>query len=185
MTKVIRVVGALLALMLAAAILLPWTLYWAGLHNISGRPIPSASPLTPADSANLQGYLRNNSPIFVKRLSPWTYFPSYVLADPRPMPGADIAWIIARQYNYTHLHDRHMIWWHISGAALTVWLTRNWTAEQVLVTAAAVLRGRAASNNRFERSQGRVFGKPRRGSMIGIKCLRLTPTQSRVAQPHR
>jgi hypothetical protein len=42
-----------------------------------------------------------------------------------------------------------------------------------------------ASNNRFERSRGSVFGEPRSGSMIGIKCLRLTLAKPRVAQPHR
>jgi len=43
----------------------------------------------------------------------------------------------------------------------------------------------SASNNRFERSRGDAFVWPRRGSMIGIKCLRLTPVNPRVAQPHR
>ena len=42
-----------------------------------------------------------------------------------------------------------------------------------------------ASNNRFERSRGGVFGEPRRGSMIGIKCLRSRLAKPRVAQPHR
>ena len=43
-----------------------------------------------------------------------------------------------------------------------------------------------SSNNRFERSRGgSSFGEPRRGSMIGIKYLRLTLAQPRVAQPHR
>jgi hypothetical protein len=42
-----------------------------------------------------------------------------------------------------------------------------------------------SSNNRFERSRDHVFGEPRRESMIGINCLRLTQAQSLVAQPHR
>jgi hypothetical protein len=25
-------------------------------------------------------------------------------------------------------------WWHLSGAVLTIWLTRNWTTEQRLST---------------------------------------------------
>jgi hypothetical protein len=41
------------------------------------------------------------------------------------------------------------------------------------------------SNNRFERSRGRVFVGPRRESMIGIKCLHLTLVKPRVVQPHR
>jgi hypothetical protein len=42
-----------------------------------------------------------------------------------------------------------------------------------------------APNNRLERSRGRVFDEPRRESMIGIKCLRLSLVKPRVAQPHR
>jgi hypothetical protein len=42
-----------------------------------------------------------------------------------------------------------------------------------------------SSNNRFERSRGRAFVEPKRGSMIGINQLRLMSTQPRVAQPHR
>src|ERR1700734_4365280 len=38
----------------------------------------------------------------------------------------------------------------------------------------------ATANNRFERSRGRVFVEPRRGLMIGIKCLRLTLVKPRV-----
>jgi hypothetical protein len=41
------------------------------------------------------------------------------------------------------------------------------------------------SNNRFERSRGRVFGEPRRGSKIGINQLRFTSAHLRVAQSHR
>ena len=40
-------------------------------------------------------------------------------------------------------------------------------------------------NNRFERSRGCIFVGPRRESMIRIKCLRLSLTKLRVAQPHR
>ena len=41
------------------------------------------------------------------------------------------------------------------------------------------------SNQRFERSRDRVFGEPRRGSMIGINQFCLSSARPRVAQPHR
>jgi hypothetical protein len=44
---------------------------------------------------------------------------------------------------------------------------------------------RVQSNNRFERSRGRIFVGPRRESMIGINRLRSSATHPRVAQPHR
>ena len=56
----------------------------------------------------------------------------------------------------------------------------------LMARVALVIGGRGPSaNNRFERSRGRVFDEPRRGSMIGIKCLRLTLAKPRVAQPGR
>jgi hypothetical protein len=41
------------------------------------------------------------------------------------------------------------------------------------------------SNNRFERSRGRVFGGAGRGLMIWINQRRLSSAQTRVAQPDR
>ena len=47
--------------------------------------------------------------------------------------------LFARNYA-THLlnHQRHkgMSWWHLSGAALAIWLSRNWTDEEILSAAA-------------------------------------------------
>jgi hypothetical protein len=36
-----------------------------------------------------------------------------------------------------------MIWWHLSGAALTIWVTRNWTTDQIVTAAAAIAGSRA------------------------------------------
>jgi hypothetical protein len=53
-----------------------------------------------------------------------------------------LAWVIARNYNGSHLKNRRMIFWHLSGAALTIWVSRNWTAEQIVAAAAAITRSR-------------------------------------------
>jgi hypothetical protein len=39
-------------------------------------------------------------------------------------------WWVARSYNTKHLEDRR--WWYPSGAALAIWLTRNWTADELI-----------------------------------------------------
>ena len=36
----------------------------------------------------------------------------------------------------THLDDRR--YWHLSGAALTIWLTRNWTPTELISKAIEV-----------------------------------------------
>jgi len=35
-----------------------------------------------------------------------------------------------------------MLWWHLSGAALTIWLSRNWTDQQITAAAFAALQRR-------------------------------------------
>jgi hypothetical protein len=72
-------------------------------------------------------------------------------------------------------------------AQLNFGRSTRWGHQSIQVKANELRRYavRGTSNNRFERSRGRSFGGPRRESMIGIKQLRLTATQPRVAQPHR
>jgi hypothetical protein len=50
------------------------------------------------------------------------------------------AWIVARSYNYSHLQHNQALWWHLSGAALTIWITRNWTSDQILSRAAELVK---------------------------------------------
>ena len=33
-----------------------------------------------------------------------------------------------------------MSYWHLSGAALTIWVSRNWTTDQIVTAAAAIAR---------------------------------------------
>jgi hypothetical protein len=47
----------------------------------------------------------------------------------------DTRLIVARQYNATHIQSRRPLLWHLSGAALTIWLTHNWSNEQILCEA--------------------------------------------------
>jgi hypothetical protein len=61
--------------------------------------------------------------------------------DPEVMGrGADAAWLVARNFNASHLARQGSAWWHLSGAALTIWLTRHWTPDQVLQATATLAR---------------------------------------------
>ena len=60
-----------------------------------------------------------------RRASPVILSRSSMGADgPRGLStgGAIAASIVARDYNATHLNDRRLQWWHVSGASLFVWL---------------------------------------------------------------
>jgi hypothetical protein len=54
--------------------------------------------------------------------------------------GSHAVWLIARDYNSKHLKNRKMSFLHLSGAALTIWVSRNWTTDQIVTAAAAIAR---------------------------------------------
>lgn len=62
-------------------------------------------------------------------ISPYSYF----LQGVHPGASTRIASVIARSHNAKHLSDRR--YWHLSGAALTIWLTRNWTSAELIARA--------------------------------------------------
>jgi hypothetical protein len=54
--------------------------------------------------------------------------------------GLNAASFVALHYNARHLKNRRSTWWHLSGAALTIWIARHWTSDQVLSAAAVLVR---------------------------------------------
>ena len=121
--------------------LLPGIVYFAGLFNIDGRPdFAQTCQLNSARRLEVWRELGENSPykngIAVRALNPWMFVAHFHSATLRkPHAGERAAWFIARNHNMTHLGNRRMAWWHVSSAALTIWLTRHWTAEELICKA--------------------------------------------------
>jgi hypothetical protein len=136
-------IGSLLiALVIAGS--LPFGLYWIGLSNIEGRPEPlvRAKDIS-SDTELLQQEFRNQPPITIRVLNPWTFIEDFLTDHPKDLRldnGSHAIWMIARDYNYTHLKDRKMGYWHLSGAALSIWLSRTWTSDEIVAKAAAIVR---------------------------------------------
>ena len=138
---------ALIALAATGAILLfglPIGLYVVGISNIRGRPeAPRNTDHLVADTDLLHKEFRSSAPFVLRTLNPWA-FTATVLArspqDTRPGNSDRAVWLIVRSYNSEHLKSRKMAAWHLSGAALTIWVSRNWSAEQVVTAAAAIVR---------------------------------------------
>jgi hypothetical protein len=120
---------------LAVALSLPGAAYVVGLATVHGRPVP-------ADPANYSSELiaaswsrcREKTPIAVQAMSPWSYANKFMFADTHEeTPGERAAWRIASTHNSKHRRSG-MLWWHTSGAALSIWVTRHWSAEQIGAT---------------------------------------------------
>jgi len=135
-----KIAAATLAAALLLVLLAPIGLYLAGLSNIEGRPSPPMSTTNVlADGIELQRALRLKTPIVVRPSNPWIYI-GEVLGKFTPDAGTYAAWLVAGEFNRNHLKQHQMLWWHLSGAALTIWVTRNWSSDQIVVAAAEVPR---------------------------------------------
>jgi len=110
----------------------PGLLYVAGISNVEGRPTPDAAP--PLRSAQRQ-WLRcelwadgqDQAPI----TNPWQAALKFIEQDSLRSYSGELAWIVARNYNTTHLRQREMSYWHLSGVSLTIWVARHWTQDQM------------------------------------------------------
>ncbi len=120
------------------AYLVPWILYGIGLANIIGRPSPEIQfvRLSASDKLLLWNELKLSETIEIKEISPWSYLVDVVrMSENEDRSSIQISWLIARDYNRNHLRNTKMGFWHLSGAALSIWLTRNWDADQIIFKA--------------------------------------------------
>ena len=133
------IVLVLVVTLLSAATAIPWLIYWMGLSEIEGRPTPAAHAVTAEQIDNLLNRLRISRPVQIDPISPYSYF----LQGVHPSASTRIAWVIASSHNAQHLSDHR--YWHLSGAALTIWLTRNWTPTELIARAIELENARATS----------------------------------------
>ncbi len=130
----ISAIGAILVLLT----LLPGIIYFVALYNIDGRPtLAQKCQLNAAQKLVLwrdQGELaESENDVVTRAMNPWGFAARFHFGSlSKRNPGERAAWFVARNHNFTHLGNRRMAWWHVSGAALTIWLTRHWTAEELL-----------------------------------------------------
>jgi hypothetical protein len=131
----LRLLIGIVMIALGGVVTGPWLLYAAGLAKIDGRPShASHATVAPEDVEALFRTLRISQPLTADRLSPYSYIWALVSGDERALgQGVRIAWPIASSHNADHLADRSV--WHLSRTALTIWLTRNWTTDELIAKA--------------------------------------------------
>lgn len=134
---------------LGALAALPWVLYEIGLGNINRLPTLSESPgLTDAETTRLWSQLKEVGPIKVEKLNPYRYVMLLFGSESyESRAGERLAWFVARNHNAENINDKRSIYWHLSGAALTIWLTRNLSTEQLLTNAQEIMQRRETASN--------------------------------------
>lgn len=128
--------GAFVAILVCAA---PLGLYWVGLNAVDSMPIPPASIASTEEQADVWVRVRGQGVPQIRELNPYSVLYSVASGAPQDA-GTLAAWQVASEHLLAHRRFMGMSWWHLSGAALTIWLTRNWSTEQILSQASVVMR---------------------------------------------
>jgi hypothetical protein len=127
--RIARTVLGMAILILILALASPMLLYAVGLHGVSGRPaLPKA--LAPSEERlAVWKKARGTGEPVLEPVNPYNYISGVArMSD----PGLLVAWWVASEYNLEHQRYKDGLWWHLSGAALTIWLTRHWSIDQLL-----------------------------------------------------
>jgi hypothetical protein len=140
MYRIRRFVTAVICTTSVLLLGLPFALYSLGLNGVDGRP-QKPPHLASAEQKTAVWKRAGGSGVpNVGRDNPYSYAASMFSAQgPRTPPGPLVTWWVAREYLVNHKRYEGMGWWHLSGASLTIWLSRNWTSDEIL-SAAAQLR---------------------------------------------
>ena len=138
---------ALAALVVAS----PWIAFQIGLANVDGRPLHSAiRTLSPAQLEFLHVAMRKAGVFKVPELTPLGYVMDSV-QDPEKLEsgGVKAAWIVARHHAASHMKRSDAISRRLSETALMIWLTQNWSADQILARAYEIELARSGKGPRI------------------------------------
>jgi len=133
MNRKLLAIVALLALAAGA----PWIAYGIGLVNVDGRPTPPLTPHLGAEQMEFLHVAMRKAGVFsVFPISPWDYAIELVRAPENLSSGGmKAAEIVSADWAAAHRRRSEPPLPRLSETAMTIWLTRNWTTEEVLTRA--------------------------------------------------
>jgi hypothetical protein len=117
----------------------PWGLYWLGLYGINGKPSLPSVAATKTESEKIWSEARGKGEIKVNSITPHGYIYLF-FSDSRNHPGLRVSWRVAANHNLKYRKYKGNGWWHLSGAALTIWLSHNWSTDRIISKVAEIER---------------------------------------------
>jgi len=130
-----RLLLGLLATGALLVVVMPIALYWVGIYAVDSLPSPPSELASAEQRSTAWQQVRGRGEPKIHALTPYSYLFD-IAANAEQDPGKLAAWQVASDHLLTHRRNPGMVWWHLSGAALTIWISRNWTTEQILSNAA-------------------------------------------------
>jgi len=123
---------------------LPPAAYLAGMNNMDSRPsAPERVRYGDVEAMKVWDERKEMPPIRLRAITPWHFYPLIwcsrdnleiedFLTCGDAYPGLRATAYVAKRHLDDHLKQRGLIWRYLSRAALTIWISRNWTVEQVV-----------------------------------------------------
>ena len=146
MSLLLRGLAATVALSLALCLLAPWLAYEAALARLPALPERPRSLATPPQQDEAWRQAGGEGPLVVEPMNPYGFVVALITRD-RVRPGEELADWVARDHLVAQRAEGGMLGWQVSNAALTVWLTRHWSAQE-LASAAYAIASRPRSGQR-------------------------------------
>lgn len=126
-----RLLRYLVLLVAALLLAMPLVLYQLGLSGVQG--VPGKPRVLASHERQMLVWTRAQGKDMPRMdsLNPYSFAFGLLSGKPND-PGLVVASWVARDYLLENGRYGGMSWWHLSGAALTIWLSRNWSAEELL-----------------------------------------------------
>lgn len=141
MRRIRRFIAILVCATAALLLVFPLALYKLGLSGIEGLPQKPLKLASKEQQTLVWKRARGNGAPMIEAMNPYSSAISLLAEiDVRPPPDQLILWWVASDYLMEYCRHKGMGWCHLSGAALTIWLSRNWTSEEVLSAAFSTVR---------------------------------------------
>ena len=112
------------------------------MENANGRPTSPRITYTEQDVLATWTSRKENLPIDLRSITPWHWYDLIwcSLEDDQPedfltcgtgYPGLRASGFIAREYLVNNVKRDGLIWRYLSRAAMTTWITRNWSKDDL------------------------------------------------------
>lgn len=130
MRRALQSVAITAVIVLSLLLLSPWLIYEATLMNIDGRPAKPTRMASTDEQARVWRLARGRGELKVEPMNPYGFVWRFFSGDSSVSRGETLAYWMSCEHIWKQPR-RSMAWWHLSNAALTIWLTRHWTAEEL------------------------------------------------------
>lgn len=137
MRLLLRALAATVAAAVALCLLAPWLAYEIALARLPALPARPQQLATPQQQDEVWRKAGGEGALVVEPMNPYGFVIALVARD-RVRAGEDLAAWVARDHLLAQPREGGMLSWHVSNAALSIWLTRHWSSQELATAACAV-----------------------------------------------